>query len=129
MEPFHREELENGLVLEFRDLSNRYFGDYHRLHVEVRCRIALADTALLTALPSDLLEQARRLFGANVDFSREMTRMGVAGGELEDARRKMVEDFLCSSSRYLADRDFPARYVRQKIEDDRKKKRFIPRVL
>jgi hypothetical protein len=61
MELLRRERLANGLILEFRDLSNRYFGDYHRLHIEVICRIPVDESLFpLPALPEVTIEQARQ---------------------------------------------------------------------
>lgn len=130
MAPFHREDLTNGLVLEFHDRSNRYFGDYHRLHLEVVCRIPLeADFPPLSGLEDDVLEQARRAFGDHVEFRRELTRMGVAGADVETTRRRMIEDFMDATGRYLAAPDFAVRFVRSRLEESCKKKRFVPRLI
>jgi len=53
------DELANGVRVEFVDGSNRYFGDYHRLRIEVHCRVALteqlfADATDPAARPGDI---------------------------------------------------------------------------
>lgn len=91
MIPFRSERLENGLELAFFDLTNRYFGDYHRVCVEIRLRIG--------AQPE----------GAGLAETRLLERMAVAGADVLSVRDRLVEDFLKNALPYLSRSDFPAR--------------------
>jgi len=87
MIPFRSERLDNGVALEFVDLSNRYFGDYHRVCVEIRLTV-----------PTKGLQRIRRL-----------ERMGVAGADVEMTRNQLAEDYFQHAGRYLAHAEYPAR--------------------
>jgi hypothetical protein len=39
MRPFRTEHLANGITLTFFDCSNRYFGDYHRVYIEIHLSV------------------------------------------------------------------------------------------
>lgn len=84
MKPFRNEQLDNGLRVEFFDLSNRYFGDYHRVCVEVRMQMPSA------AGDSPLVRK------------HTLERMGVAGGEVEAVRDRLTDDYWRHAGRYLA---------------------------
>ena len=119
MTPFHREPLANGLIVEFFDSSNRYFGAYWRLCLEVRCRISLAGI-----LAGDELEKARAACGESVDFSRRLERMGVAEEDLVTVRQATVESFLTTTRAYLENPDFPSRFVASRMAQKSKLVRF-----
>lgn len=91
MTPFRSERLGNGVAIEFRDRSNRYFGDYHRVCVEVRLLV-----------PSTQQSEP-------VVKVRMLERMGVAGDDVLTVRDRMAEDFWRHAGRYLAHPDYPAR--------------------
>ena len=96
MTPFRTERLANGLDVAFVDFSNRYYGDYHRVCVEVRIAAQGADGS------------------ANADVTvpqqvRHLERMGVAGADVEAVRRQLVDDFWRHAGPYLGHPDFPAR--------------------
>lgn len=130
MEPLRQERLANGLILEFHDVSNRYFGDYHRLHIEMQCRIPLDKSFTpLAPLSEEIIDQARRFFGDFLEFRRELTRMGVCGADLDQTRDRMIDDFMSTSGSYMSRDEFPARLVQRRLEQARKNKRFIPKTL
>ena len=86
MGPFRTEQLANGITVEFFDRSNRYFGDYHRVCVEVRLIAAAA--------------------GATV---KTLERMAVPGAEVAAECARLVDDFWRHAGSYLAHPDYPAR--------------------
>lgn len=120
MKPFRTEVLPNGLTLDFVDGSNRYFGDYWRVALEVRCRIPLCH-----ALPPDDpdIDQARALLGETLLFTRSLEKMGVAGEEVTSVRTAMVEHFLSSAGAYMATPVFPGSFVRQQLAEKRRGRR------
>jgi hypothetical protein len=104
--------LANGLRVEFIDASNRYFGDYHRLRIEVRCRIAVTPQLFAAAAdPGAEADRARRLLGDHILWVRHLERMGVAGSDLTTTRQEMIESFVRSSFSYLQSQQFASRYV------------------
>ena len=96
MTPFRTEHLANGVVLDFIDLSNRYFGDYHRVCIEVRIRGPLPGTC-----PPSITH---------------LVRMGVAGADVTVARDRLVDDYWRHAGHYLARADFPARLAASKAQ-------------
>lgn len=110
--------LANGLVLEFVDHSNRYFGDYWRVRIEARCRVPLSAAFSDPADPE--LAQARALLGDEVAYTRSLERMGVPSAEVDAAIRSLIDSFLSSTFAYLGDLSFAARFVRQKLAECRK---------
>ncbi|NJC86936.1 MAG: hypothetical protein FIB02_00130 [Desulfuromonas sp.] len=93
MTRFRTERLDNGVVLEFFDRSNRYFGDYHRVCVEVRLYVSIPDRA----------EPPDKVF--------TLERMGVAGAEVETTRNHLVEDYWRNAARYLGHATYPAKLI------------------
>ncbi|PLY12320.1 MAG: hypothetical protein C0624_01065 [Desulfuromonas sp.] len=116
MEPYRTIELSNGLQLELRDQSNRYFGDYHRIRIEVSCDIPLRSEFFGNRDDHPQLLQARRLYGDSLRFERSLERMGVAGADVERVREELVENFLNSSATYLEHAEFIARYVSRQLQ-------------
>jgi hypothetical protein len=88
---FRSERLANGIELAFRDCSNRYFGDYHRVCVEIDLQVP--------APPGPL------------SLVRQLERLAVPGAEVESVRHRLVDDFMRHAGRYLAHPDYPARLV------------------
>ena len=114
--PFHIECLANGLILEFFDLSNRYFGDYWHLCLEVRCRVPL--TAALLA--EGELERACAILGEAIDYSRRLERMGVPSDDVPGVRQQMVEAFLANARPYLSNPAFPRRLAASRLAEARR---------
>jgi len=114
--PLRREELANGLVLEFFDHSNRYFGDYHKVRVEVQCRLPLRIELFQDQLdPAAALAQAAARFGDAPLDVRQLERMGVPGAEVDRVRAALIDDFLRTGGVYLQRPDYPQRLLRQKL--------------
>lgn len=98
MIPFRRERLANGVDVAFIDLSNRYFGDYHRVCIEVQIAAPGPSGSHGTTAGQQRLATVKRL-----------ERMAVAGAEVATVRQRLVDDFWRHAGRYLAHPDFPAR--------------------
>jgi hypothetical protein len=95
MQPFRSESLANGVTVEFFDATNRYFGDYHRVCVEVRLTVSLGAAA---GKPDSSLQTVKRL-----------ERMGVPGNEVIAVRNRLADDFWRHAGAYLAHADYPVR--------------------
>lgn len=116
----HTEYLDNGLIVEFFDRSNRYFGDYHRVCIEVRCRVPLAGEYFAGAAdPALELKSAVALLGHEVVFSRLLEKMGVSGAEVEAARQGLIDHFIRGPLSYMGGSGFPRRFVAAELENRR----------
>ncbi len=93
--------LDNGLVLSFDDQSNRYFGDYHRICIEV-----------LVALPQGADSDQGCAVGRSWSL-RTLAKMGVPTAALGVERASLVKDFLAASRAYLEMPDFPQQLLRK----------------
>ncbi len=109
-EPFRIVALDNGLQARFFDLSNRYFGDFHRVCLRVEIAVNLTEEMV----PEELRAGFSSL-GKGLCFSRELERMGVPSAHLEQVRDQLVNDFLCSAASYLQKPEFPLQLLRQQL--------------
>ena len=108
MTRFRGETLANGISLEFFDRSNRYFGDYHRVRVEVHVSVPHSD-------------RAEPLVKVQV-----LERMGVAGAEVAAVRQQLCESFWSHASGYLGRADYPARLLAAE-QQSRRRPVLVPR--
>jgi len=128
--PLRCKHLENGLVLEFHDQSNRYYGDFHKVRVEIRTRLLLqVELFNAEADPLAALQRARKLFGAELVESRFLERMGVAGAEVEKVREAMIDSFLQTGLGYLQRPDYPRLLLQKRLAAHRQGPfpRLVPR--
>ena len=114
----HQQLLDNSLELIFYDLSNRYYGDFHQIKIEVVSRIKFSD-ALLEDFGFSEREQlqAKNRYGEMFEARQELKRMGVAGSEVQSVTTQMVKQFLDSSLPYMSDQKFPQRLIRKHLSD------------
>ena len=84
--------LSNGLKLEFSDATRRYYGDYYRVCVEVRCALAQEDYC-------------------DWYLFKTLDKMAVASDAVEEARQNLVDEFFRLILPYMQREDFPQRFV------------------
>ena len=114
----HQQLLDNGLELIFNDLSNRYFGDFYQIKIEVISRVPLSDLLLSESGLSEREKiRAKNRFGDVFETHQELKRMGVAGPEVAIVTRQMIRQFLDSSLPYISDSEFPSRLLRQRLSE------------
>jgi len=119
-----QEQFENGVRLEFVEDSNRYFGDYHRLRIEVRCRVAIAAALFAEAAdPSGESRRVRGLLGDELTWTRPLERMGVATADLPAVREKLMASFATSTFAYLRSPEFPVRLLAGELEKRKQARR------
>ncbi|MDY6847905.1 MAG: hypothetical protein SV239_02055 [Thermodesulfobacteriota bacterium] len=122
-DPYFELSLNNGLIVEVQDLTHRYYGDYHKVTLEVTLRVPLAGGLFSDQNhPGEALEKARRILGNEARFVQRLERMGVPGDMVETIRRRLWESYHRSSFGYFKRPDYPAKLVR-KLLDKRKKTR------
>jgi hypothetical protein len=116
------DHLANGVRIDFIDGSNRYFGDYHRLRIEVRCRIAVTPQLFVaTEDPCAEADRVRSRLGDEIFWIRYLERMGISTGDLETVRNEMIESFVKSSFSYLQSPQFSSRFVALELAKCQKK--------
>ncbi|WP_321531515.1 hypothetical protein [uncultured Desulfuromonas sp.] len=81
--------LENGLHVAFSDETVRYFGDYHRIQIDVFV----------------VLEDGRR-----EQFQR-LERMGISGDMLDESKREVMGAFRANCLPYMASNGFPDKFI------------------
>ncbi len=89
--------LPNGLKLDYSDASKRYYGDYYRICIEIKCALPQED------------------YGCWHLF-KKLERMGVASSDLDSAKLELLESFSHMIMPYLQRADFPKRFEVAKSE-------------
>lgn len=91
-----RVELSEHIAAEFSDQSNRYYGDFHRVLINVSVRIDLAVIAdrpdILALLPTGQ---------DSLRFTTTLEQMAVPTAQLDSVRKSLVGAFLENTGRYL----------------------------
>lgn len=110
-DPLRTVTLNGGVEVSFFDRSNRYFGDYHQLKVEVE---------VILSVHGELLpEELRTVLGkvpATVNYRKTLTRMGVPSARYKETCHQLMDDFLKYAGPYLEHRDFPLRLLQEQLE-------------
>jgi hypothetical protein len=111
------ENLANGIKVEFKDCSNRYYGDYHRVRIEVRCSFPLTPAVLGQAADSEEeQDKIRKIIGEKYVYTRVLEQMGVPGDALDETRRNLIDSFAGSTFSYMAHPSFPLRLIEKELE-------------
>ena len=112
-------ELDNGVLVEFFPQGNRYFGDYHRLQINVVATIPV-DT---NSLPVDLINPAANHSGF-IKYKKTLERMGVATNQIDTATRSMIDDFIKTVGCYLENKNFAEYLLRKSVVSQPHRNRF-----
>ncbi|UWZ81359.1 hypothetical protein [Geoalkalibacter halelectricus] len=104
------------MTIEVRDLSRRYFGDYHKVVLEVTCRLPLRSALFAgDGDPEQALRAARAALGDEARTQMRLERMGVPGASLEAVRSALWDSFTRTTLRYMQRDDYPLRLVRSLV--------------
>jgi hypothetical protein len=123
---FSRHPLDNGLTLEFWNLSRPLAGD--RWLVVVEARIAIA--VVRAHLPADLVAQEAeicRALGPELVFSQRDERTFVAGADLAATLKEMETRLLTLAPAYFGHPEFASRFIRKKVAEFQEKQRWQSR--
>jgi hypothetical protein len=104
--------LENGLTVSFYHHIHRYFGDYHRIKVEIICEVPLLEE-YFTSLAE--FAEARASLGSKAVFRRKLELMGVSSAEVEQSLEGVIANFSSHSLSYLASPLFPRKLVHAEL--------------
>ncbi len=111
-ETFKRVELGHGIVVEFSDQSNRYYGDFHRVKVVAVSTIPFVQEAL-----PDELQQFALSYQGRVTFEKNMEQMGVTSTNVDSVKNGMVDNFIASVGSYLKNDNFAESLIRKQKND------------
>ena len=92
VDPFLILPLDNGGRLRFFDLSNRYFGDFHKVKVKIIGELPVEGDC-----------------GTALDFipyETDLTQMAVMSAEIDAVRSRLVDNFIATSIPYLTKKNF-----------------------
>jgi hypothetical protein len=92
--PIRTVEVGDDLVLEFSDCSNRYFGDYHRILIEIDAVVATAEGIV------------------RLRYQRPLRRMGVCGADTARETEVLIEQFLSITSPYMSKAGFTQKLLK-----------------
>jgi hypothetical protein len=88
-----RVDLGNGMVLEFLDRSNRYYGDYHRILIDIEAIVGTAGGTM------------------RLRYQRPLKKMGVSSACVKSGTEDLIDQFLASTSQYMRHADFVVRVL------------------
>lgn len=103
--------LNNGLVLEITDDSANYYSDFWNLKVVIKGKVK--PECLQDIIPSSRHElEAKKALQEDVEYYRELTRIGVREAKLAQNIRRLLQHFEENSLPYLQHPSFPEKMVR-----------------
>lgn len=120
MEPIRERQLGNGLRIAIFDKTNRYFGDYHRVCLQIVMIYDLASAA--AGVDDPFWTESFGKFGPEFRLEQRLERMGVAGDKVEATVAAMADDFLATADQYLARSDYPRQLIRSEMD---KRSKFL----
>ena len=109
--------LKNGLKLEAIDLSKNYYGGYWNVKLVVRGKVRVKPSYLEGMITDSLSEEAKEELGGEVEYLRELTKIGVPEDELERVKGELLSHFERNALPYMEHRAFLERFVRRRFEE------------
>ena len=106
MNLIHETVLANGLTVRFLDKTQRYFGDYHHVRMEVVCDVPVPESAGAES-------SARR----SIQFTSNIRRFGVPTADVPAAIEDLIANFTKTTLSYMSSPSFPSRYFSSQLSD------------
>ena len=110
--PFNQVELKNGVIVDFFDQSNRYFGDFNRVKINVIATIPL----IVNSLPVDLQKFAAT-YPDCITYEKSLEQMGVETSKVQDVAESLVDSFIGSVGSYLEKESFAENLLRKRMSE------------
>ena len=115
--------LPNGLTVSFFDHTRQYFGDFHRVKMEITCKIPVLPDYFEDRMAFD---EAGALLGDEVVYTRIQEQMGVPSTEIEKVLNRLVTNFMEHSLTYFASARFPGKAVLAELNKIKRKRARAP---
>jgi hypothetical protein len=112
--------LENNLTVCVYNHNHRYFGDYHRVKVEITCEVPIMEKYF--ASRAECAEAISSL-GRSALFKRSVEQMGVSTDELGPCLERIIDNFINHSLSYLASNEFPRKLIQKELANTTRKAR------
>ena len=106
--PIRELPLPNGLTVFFFDHTSRYFGDFHRVKMEIVCKVPVFAVYFEDRRAFD---DARSLLSDEVVYKQSVEQMGVPSTEIERVLQRLMTNFIEHSLPYFASAQFPRKMV------------------
>jgi len=114
--------LSNGLTVHFCDNARRYFGDYHRVKLEVHCEVPVTPELFDDdAMYRDALSK----LGKTVTYRRCEEQMGIPTAQVDECVEKLIERFSSTALRYFDTADFPRRLAQSELAKAKRPRRQL----
>ena len=110
--------LPNGLTVSFFDQTCRYFGDFHRVKMEIVCKVPVYAEYFEDRLAFD---DAKSLLSDEVVYKQSVEQMGVPSTEIERVLNRLMANFEAHSLPYFAAATFPQKLMRTEITKAKKR--------
>jgi len=107
-------KLKNGIVVDFFDQTNRYYGDFHRVKIDIVASFPVDSTQL----PSELQSLAAEC-GNTATHNSTLEQMGVQSADLERVRAALIDNFMITVGCYFEKDNFVESLLRKKLRQVR----------
>lgn len=102
-------KLGDGITVEFQDLSNRYFGDFNRVFIEVEVKIEKRliehHKSLLAMIAPDTID---------IVYKTSLEQMAVPTAEVSVIRASLIEAFIENTRQYILKPTFIENLIKKK---------------
>jgi hypothetical protein len=116
-------ELNNGLKLDFYDISRKLAGDRWYVGLIAQIDIPLIDSLLTNQhLSQYSVEEIRNTLGESVRFQQKRERHYIDEREKDDLLNDLMDSFIKRTLNYLSLPDFPSKSVLKEFQIYRKRK-------
>ena len=103
-------KLKNGIVVDFMDRSNRYYGDFHRVKIDVVAKVPVD----AVRMPQELRALAEECAGETT-YERSLEQMGVKSADIEAVTRALIDNFIKTVGSYLEKENFAESLLRRQL--------------
>ncbi len=100
--------LENGVEIHVYDVSKRYYGDFHKVKLEVVCEVQIREEYFDY---TGEFEAARGVLGDRVVHRRIIEKMGIPTADLETVKDEILRNFKDHSLSYFSIATFPKKLI------------------
>lgn len=107
----------NGLVVEMKDETANYFGDYYNIKLALYCRVPVEEAYLVPFTTRPYYDEVGRMLGPANEYRREIVKAGVAARDVEATKAYLIDSFEKNALIYFERDDFPLLFTRKKFAD------------